>query len=51
MNKEILIRTPNPRLVKIMGSALKDKVESTVKIQEESSMNKSNINTQRSMVT
>lgn len=50
MNKEILIRTANPRLVKVMGSALKDKVESAVKA-EESSLNKTNIHTNRSIVT
>ena len=50
MNKEILIRTANPRLVKVMGSALKDKVESAVKNQE-TSLNKSTINTHRSVVT
>ena len=47
MNKEILIRTQNPRLVKAMGSALKDKIQSAIKNQD-SSMR---MTTNRSMVS
>ena len=50
MNKEILIRTANPRLVQVMGSAIKDKVQSAVKNQE-NSLNKTTLNTNRSVVT